>query len=538
MSGFVHIYVKGGKRYAEWRVSYREGGRVRHRSRNLGRVVNEEGTLFKRRGGPVYGIDADGNPREVTTDELPPLPERAPLEWGAERDPLDFGDAFFVVEYLRGMGLLEIVEGLVEGWGDTVCSLLVHRIVTTKSASMHCAVWWKGSYACYLFPEADLRSHAISACLERLGREATQQKFFKAYLWMLYGEGHGPVGTLVDSTGLPSASRMQMVQISRHNGEVHDEARLIYVVDRKSHMPIFMRPIQGNIVDVSTIVTTYAMLAQYGVEIDWAILDAGYYSAENAKALVEAGIAFMARVKLDLAIVTNVLGKDLSGLKDVECARNAVVYGNRIVYMVRKETKVAGRDAWLYVGVDPTARDNARQRETLKGLDGGTPFDEIDKKVRKTGAFALLCTERLETPEVLPLYYTRQRIEQVFDISKNYADLLPLRVANELTLNGHLLLCFAATAMLQRLQQDLIEKRKKKSKININGALKSLRNHKCKVFDHALVPCEPAAENSAIYRTFKIKVPKTVPWELPDPRLSAPVDLMCDEDPEDFALAL
>ena len=541
MSGFVHFYKKRGVEYAEWRVSVRRGGKVTHERRNLGRVVDRERLIFKKRGAPAYGIDADGSPREVTTDELPALPERAPLEWGVERDPLDFGDAFFAVEYLRSMGLLQIMEGLVEGAGDTVCSLLVHKIVTTKRSSMHCAAWWKGSYACYLFPEADLRSQAISACLEELGREHVQQSFFKQYLGMLYGEGAGPVGTLIDSTGLPSASRMQMVQISNHNGEVSSQVRLIYVVDRSNSRPIYMRPIQGNIVDVTTIRTTYAMLAQYGVVIDWVILDAGYYSEANARELIRAGVKFMARVKLDLKIVTDVAGKDLEKLKDVESAANAVPYGNRIVYMVRHEAKVAGEAAWLHIGVDPTARDGARQRETLKGLDAGKPFDEIDRKVRRMGAFAILATQEMGRAEVLPLYYTRQKIEQVFDVAKNYADLLPLRVANELTLNGHLLLTFAATAMPQGLQQDLIAKRKKKSKININGALTALRNHKAKVFDHALVPCEPAAENSAIYKAFKIEVPTMVPWELPDPRLKVRADVMLDMlegDPDEVDLAL
>ena len=254
---------------------------------------------------------------------------------------------------------------------------------------MHCAAWWKGSYACYLFPEADLRSQAISACMEELGREHVQQRFFKAYLGLLYGEGGGPVGTLLDSTGLPSASRMQMVQVSNHNGEVSSQVRLIYVVDRSNSKPIYMRPVQGNIVDVTTVRTTFAMLAQYGVEIDWAILDAGYYSEANAREMFEADVRFMVRVKLDLKIVTDVAGKDLEKLKDVESAKNAVVYGNRIVYMVRREVRVAGHAAWLYVGVDPTARDGARQRETLRGLDAGKSFDEIDRNVRRMGAFAL-----------------------------------------------------------------------------------------------------------------------------------------------------
>ena len=100
----------------------------------------------------------------------------------------------------------------------------------TRKTSKRCAAWWKGSYACHLFPEADLRSQAISACMEELGREIVQQRFFKAYLRMPCGEGGGPVGTLLDSTGLPSASRTQMVRVSSHNGYFSAQVRLIYWV--------------------------------------------------------------------------------------------------------------------------------------------------------------------------------------------------------------------------------------------------------------------------------------------------------------------
>ena len=298
MAGYVRFYKKGDAEYGEWRVSVREGDKVTHERRNLGRVIDRERMIFKKRSGPAYGIDADGNPREITTNELPTLVERKSLEWSEERDPLDFGDVFLTVEYMRKMGLLQIMEELLDGEGDTVKSLLVYKIVNAKSALMQCATWWKGSYACYLFPEADLRTQTVSACLEKLGSEHFQQRFFKAYLEMLCGDGHGAIGTLVDSVGLPSASRTQMVQISSHNGEVSSQDRIIYVVDRNNSMPIYLRLVQGSVVDVSAVRTTFSMLTQYGIKVDWAILDADYYSTRNVLELMEVGIRFMVRVDL------------------------------------------------------------------------------------------------------------------------------------------------------------------------------------------------------------------------------------------------
>jgi hypothetical protein len=71
------------------------------------------------------------------------------------------------------------------------------------------------------------------------------------------------------------------------------------------------------------------------------------------------------------------------------------------------------------------------------------------------GRFVLISARRVAESKILPAYYTRQQIEQIFDIGKNYAGMLPLRVHKEETFIGHLLLtlwrqeridmCMAAT---------------------------------------------------------------------------------------------
>jgi len=122
----------------------------------------------------------------------------------------------------------------------------------------------------------------------------------------------------------------------------------------------------------------------------------------------------------------------------------------------------------------------------------------------------LLSSDDMDTSEILPLYYTRQQVEQVFDIGKNYADLLPLRVQNEETFRGHLMLTFMATAVLQMLQRDIISKRKKKEKTNPEGALVNLRNQKCKVYAHSIVPQERVTTVNDVYKLLGIECPTTI----------------------------
>lgn len=149
----------------------------------------------------------------------------------------------------------------------------------------------------------------------------------------------------------------------------------------------------------------------------------------------------------------------------------------------------------------------------LRYLSDGIDPDEIDRQMMRLGLFVIVSSEALSTEEVLPLYYTRQQVEQVFDVTKNYVDILPIRVDNEMTFRGHLLLCFIATAILQRLQSALLAKRKKGDKVNIFEAFMQLRNQKCKVFDKALVPYEPCREDNEIYRMFNLNPPKLIERE-------------------------
>ena len=71
------------------------------------------------------------------------------------------------------------------------------------------------------------------------------------------------------------------------------------------------------------------------------------------------------------------------------------------------------------------------KRTILNALDDNKDFGETDAAIKRLGTFAILTSEEVSEDKLLPMYYTRQQVEQVFDISKNYADLLPIRMQSE-----------------------------------------------------------------------------------------------------------
>lgn len=92
-------------------------------------------------------------------------------------------------------------------------------------------------------------------------------------------------GILIDSFGLPNAIRFSLTAANNHNGMVSEEARLIYVVQQRSGLPLFFRYVAGNVIGVSTLARTIAELKANSINTKFAILDAGYYGGVNADVL-------------------------------------------------------------------------------------------------------------------------------------------------------------------------------------------------------------------------------------------------------------
>ena len=498
-----YINNPNGKVYASLVEGEREGKTVKQKYiGNLGLVVDKDKGIFKtpKRGVYAYSIE----------NGFSDLPSVTNVIAHSEKEILilDFGDAFILNEYLRTLPFYEAYCGVMPpSAADSLFSLLYYRILTEKKAYCYADTWWSGSYSRVLFPKAELQSQRVSEFLVELGEEEVQRSFFKEYLSAIYGNNGGTSGVLIDSTGLENASKMSLTQINNHNGEISMEIRLIYVIDRRNGMPIYFRYCPGNIVDVTTLCTTLAELAQYDISTDYAIVDAGYVSEGNIMDLFQNDIHFVTRLAPNRVIYKDIAKSEIF---DILEAKYAIKYGNRLVYLKKTAVDLYGYAGYAYIGVDMDSRNAQMKKTVFNAIDDKVSPEEMDQRLSKLGLFILISSDDMGTDEILPLYYTRQQVEQVFDIGKNYADLLPLRVQSEDTLRGHLLLTFMATAILQGLQRDIIKKHKKKHKMNPEGVFMTLRNQKCKVYAKNIIPQEPVKAINDVYDLLGIKCPVTI----------------------------
>jgi len=191
---------------------------------------------------------------------------------------------------------------------------------------------------------------------------------------------------------------------------------------------------------------------------------------------------------------------------DLENVRNMVKYRDRIVYVKKIAIDLFGHKVFAFLGLDLDSKHDQIKKYALAALeDGKTTNEEMEAEIAKLGLFALISSTDVDNKDILPLYYTRQAIEQVFDVSKNYAEILPLRIHGEDTLRGHLLMSFVATALFLYTNQQL-----KGSKFTSESALLQMRNLKCKVFEKDMTVSEPVKKMNDIVKHLKLQIPALI----------------------------
>ena len=223
-------------------------------------------------------------------------------------------------------------------------------------------------------------------------------------------------------------------------------------------MPLFFRYNAGNIVDVTTLHATIAELRAYQVHISHALIDAGYYSEANIRLLYgeddETGcgaIAFITRLGTHLKLYKELL---LEHCEDIVQTKYMVMYRERLVYVKRVEVDLFGHGGFAYIVLDHARREEKVYRYAKSVLGSGeVDYGVMDLDLRFKGFCVLISSEKIEPKEVLPLYYLRQIVEQVFDVGKNCVDLLPLRVHGEDAFRGHLFLSFICSVVFLLLNR-------------------------------------------------------------------------------------
>ncbi len=495
-----------GRLYAKVFISHRgkDGAKDYKECKTLGRVLDKERGIYRNRKHGVYCFD-------IKTGSISPPPEdfvepqevmrrnRSSLN---EKDNLILGPVHLLHGFVKQQGLNKVIDAIRYGNMDSVYSLLYYYIISNRSND-NAEIWYQTSAAKIFFPNACLNSQRISDMLSSIGAEVRLQAFFKDYLRYLSSGDVDISSILIDSTGLPNSIHFPLTAISNHNGEISNECRLIYVIQQETGLPIYFRYCPGNIVDVTTLLVTLEELKAQHVNTKFAIFDAGYWSSENVKTLLDNKISMLTRLNENLALYKDLVREHKCSLETKE---NLVTYNGRILFIKCVPSEVFGHKVYLYLARDMSRKGIEDNSLAKRAVSKGMSADEIYDSIDNSGYFALMSTRRIAADKILPLYYSRQQIEQIFDVGKNYVSLTPLRIHNEETLRGHLLITFIATIIVKKLMEVF-----RGTSYTIDKALMWLNSHQCRVFDEVAVVNEMTKNVKEIYRLIQVTVPKTMP---------------------------
>src|SRR5271156_6224273 len=411
----------------------------------------------------------------------------------AEQEILDCGDSYAIAAISKSIGLDDIIQ---ESFGhlDNIMTLACFQI-TEGSAMYNCADWLEGNIAKKLFPKAKASSQDISRLIKVLGRTDLQTNFFKKYIAKFFP---GERGILMDSTALPSAINSSINAFGYAGGSIEENVSCLMLVDQKLQLPIYFRAVGGDIADVSTVKTTVAEIRKLGLTTESAILDAGFCSKENLQFMCEEEINFVTRLPKSHKLFNNFV-KQAGAIAN---AVNAVQYGDRVVFVKSKRAVVYGHEMYVHVILDPSKKSNDTNRILKDQLSDKLTKEErvvLNNKMKTAGFFLLLSRQKLAKTQILPSYYARQAIEQIFDFAKSNNNILPLRVYDAQSIRGYLMLVFLALIIFITMRQRL--------KMPMDKTLLALRTLKAKVFDDLTIIQEPNKKTKDIFKALNVIMP-------------------------------
>ena len=504
---YLTFTEKGGRKYASAATSSRDGDKTSIEYVYLGRVASEDGPVFYARERGYFTFD-------LATGAFGPAPESfAPpkVADGRKREAsaFDFGDAFLINEIMCRSGMWEVIDALPWANKATLRAMTAYYVASSMP-NRYADMWYAGSVAHLLFPGANLESGAVSDLLERLGSAEAQTAYHSAMIPFVLSSFSPDTNVMVDSTGMPNKCSIHLTRANVHNGRLSVEARVIVVAQRSTGLPLFFKVVPGSVNDAMTLRPVMEHCRALGIDVSGCLIDAGYSTDINLDEFYDSGhrcaVDYITRPKSSASYYKEALRVAAPAL---ESGENFVDWQGRYAFVKRVEVMVGkGSDqpAYLYIGLDKNRESDELHKLLRRAKREGLSPASVYELMGSQGIFALLSGRPYEPSEILAEYYVRQGIEQLNDVSKNYAKLLPARCHKWETFEGHVVLSMAATAVARIVQMRLNE-----LGLCLGPRLEALRQQKVICYATRAVPDVPVKEANEVYRAFGIDVPASIP---------------------------
>lgn len=379
----------------------------------------------------------------------------------------------------------------VFGERSTALLSLIYYLVSNPEAPLYrFSQWARLHYHPY---GSDLTSPRSSELLGSITEDEIQR-----FLNLRIQRAAGTSGWLaVDATSISSYSQALSLAARGHNKEHNrlEQVNLLMVFDQDNDIPVFYRTLRGNIPDVSTVETTLQDLRGVGIDGASLVLDRGFYSEDNVKALLKKRYSFTMGTKNSLLFVKEAIGRCREAMLVLDSydtehkvfhAMVPISYAvpvrgrgpnlkDAYLHLYCSKEREASEVAALMKRLDDIRRELASGElsSPLKTIEtyfcltrnrGGrlVSFSEnvqaIKEAMNLCGFFALLTSEKnLNSSEVLSIYRHKDRVEKAFNNLKDRLSLRRTRCSSNENFNGKVFVQFVALSLVSHIRKVMKE---------------------------------------------------------------------------------
>ena len=315
---------------------------------------------------------------------------------------------------------------------------------------------------------------------------------------------------------------------------------------KKTGLPFFYNVFPGSIVDVKTVKNFIKYLKIYKLQEMFLILDKGFFSASNICELIESDRNLSLIIPLPFTLK---LSKELIATNsDIKNPQNIFQYNEEIVFHKSVPASIQGHNFTAHIFFNEKAEVDQRHlfyskllayEEKIKknkfknqkaydtyvngeksdGYKAYFCYDtsqktvarneaKINEYLSKLGFFIIISTKaNLLKEDVLSFYRNKDKVEKIFDNTKNELNTNRLHSHSKLTTEGRLFVKFIATILYQQITKVMKEKDMFK-KYSVTELLKELSKIKMiSLPELDDFTTESSKKQNEIFAKFNIKIP-------------------------------
>jgi transposase len=452
----------------------------------------------------------------------------------------DYGNMYFLNNLWEQIKLKEAVEKIYPEEYEEIKTLVNYVISESKPYYLF-STWVEYNYT--EVAERKISSQRISELLEKLGnRNNRQDEFFE--LWIKQQKEIDAV--YFDITSISTYSRQLAMAEWGYNRDKEKlrQINLGITYGVKTELPLYYKIYQGSISDVSTLKNLVKYNQEYGIKDMVYILDRGFYSKSNLRALEGE------KVVIPLVFHSKEAKEILEENKDLLLERKRIFsYGESLYYYVKGQKEIEGKKYYYYIFrnkeryneqettflkmlmeieskiMQAKYKESMEVEEHIENITKGyskyfeikekdgyyyveQKSSEIEKRIRRFGTFILITNQTDTTEiEILRMYRIRDRIEKIFDNMKNDLDRNRLRVNQESRVRGSLFITFLSLILLSHIENKIRESNvlKKMTKQEIFYELKKIKITQFNDGFHLIN--EVSRKSKDIFNEFSIVIP-------------------------------